>query len=205
MLPSFKSFCSFMHFYINIDLYVKELVPCLSMIRIYCLCVSADIINCWICWCLWRETMPYWHGEWVEWLNKFLYNTMYGLFFYGITLIDGCFTTPGGCLNIKIPSYQYRDSHVKDKTVSPTVLSLTWESPYLGKTVFILRRGPGSYFNINTISFQLWGFHYKDNDGNPYACKVTSLYWKRPLVVVSSANNFLEVVNRWFCGHGYWS
>ena len=49
---------------------------------------------------------------------------------------------PGGHLNIKMPSYQYRDSHVKDKTVSPTVLSLTWESPYLGKTVFILRRGP---------------------------------------------------------------
>ena len=43
-----------------------------------------------------------------------------------------------------MPSYQYRDSHVKAKTVSPTVLSLTWESPYLGKTVFILRRGPGS-------------------------------------------------------------
>ena len=28
-------------------------------------------------------------------------------------------------------SYQYGDSHVKDKTVSSTVLSLTWESPYL--------------------------------------------------------------------------
>ena len=41
-----------------------------------------------------------------------------------------------------MPFYQYRDSHVKDKTVSPTVLSLTWESPYMGKTVFILRRGP---------------------------------------------------------------
>ena len=54
--------------------------------------------------------------------------------------------TSGGRLNIKMPSYQYRDSHVKDKTVSPTVLSLTWESPYLGKTVFILRRGPG-YLN----------------------------------------------------------
>ena len=39
-------------------------------------------------------------------------------------------------------SYQYRDSHVKDKMVSPTVLSLTWESPYLGKTIFILRRAP---------------------------------------------------------------
>ena len=50
---------------------------------------------------------------------------------------------PAGCLNIKMLSYQYKDSHVKDKTVSLTVLSLTWESPYLGKTVFILRQGPG--------------------------------------------------------------
>ena len=52
----------------------------------------------------------------------------------------------GGRLNIKTPSYQYRDSHVKDKTVSPTVLSLTRESPYLGKTVFILRQGPGAAY-----------------------------------------------------------
>ena len=43
--------------------------------------------------------------------------------------------TPGGRLNIKMSSYQYRDPHVKDKAVSPTVLSLTRESPYLGKTV----------------------------------------------------------------------
>ena len=55
---------------------------------------------------------------------------------------------PGGRLNIKMPSYRYRDSHVKDKTVSPTVLSLTWESPYLGKTVFILRQGPVSWVTI---------------------------------------------------------
>ena len=34
-------------------------------------------------------------------------------------------------------SYQYRDPHVKNQT-GTTVLSLTWESPYLGKTVFIL-------------------------------------------------------------------
>ena len=52
-------------------------------------------------------------------------------------------TEPRGRLNIKKSSYQYRDSHVKDKTVSPTVLSLAWESLYLGKTVFILRRAPG--------------------------------------------------------------
>ena len=43
-----------------------------------------------------------------------------------------------GRLNIKMPSYQYRDSHVKDKTVSPTVLSLTWESPYLGSNSAML-------------------------------------------------------------------
>ena len=49
---------------------------------------------------------------------------------------------PGPWFNIKMSSYQYRDSRVKDKTVSPTVLSLTWESPYLGKTVFTLNRGP---------------------------------------------------------------
>ena len=52
---------------------------------------------------------------------------------------------PGGRFNIKMPSYQYRDSHVKDKTVSPTVLSLTWESPYMGKMVFILNRAPGDW------------------------------------------------------------
>ena len=47
----------------------------------------------------------------------------------------------GACLNIKIPSYQYRNPHIKDKTV----LSLTSESPYLGKTVFILRWGLDLY------------------------------------------------------------
>ena len=35
-----------------------------------------------------------------------------------------------------------------------TVSSLTWESPYLGKTVFILRWGPEPYQNLSAI------FHY---------------------------------------------
>ena len=52
------------------------------------------------------------------------------------------FLAAGGRLNIKMSSYQYRDSHVKDKTVSPTVSSLTWEFPYLGKTVLMLRPPP---------------------------------------------------------------
>ena len=52
-----------------------------------------------------------------------------------------------------MPSYQYRDSHVKDKTVSRTVLSLTWESLNLKKTVFILRWGHGSR---NEVHIQSW-------------------------------------------------
>ena len=35
------------------------------------------------------------------------------------------FNPSGGRLNITMQSYQYKDSHVKDKTVSPTVLYLT--------------------------------------------------------------------------------
>ena len=46
-----------------------------------------------------------------------------------------------------MPLYQYGDSLVKDKTVLQTVLSLTWESQYVGKTVFILRWCPGGYCN----------------------------------------------------------
>ena len=38
--------------------------------------------------------------------------------------------TPGGRLNIKMLSYQYRDPLVKNKTVS-WLFILTWESPYL--------------------------------------------------------------------------
>ena len=36
-----------------------------------------------------------------------------------------------GRLNIKMPSYEYRDSHVKDRTVSSTVLSLTFQFRWL--------------------------------------------------------------------------
>ena len=67
----------------------------------------------------------------------------------------------GGRLNIKMLSYQYRDSHVKDKTVSPTVLSLTWESPYLGKTVFILRRGPGGILSFLNAPGPFWSRSWK--------------------------------------------
>ena len=42
------------------------------------------------------------------------------------------YQSPEPHLNIKMSSYQYRDPHAKDKMV----LSLTWESPYLWKTVW---------------------------------------------------------------------
>ena len=67
---------------------------------------------------------------------------------------------PGGRLNIKMPSYPYRDSYVKDKTVSPTILPLTWESPYLGKTVFILRRGPAVWTYPGGVHRVTGGCHW---------------------------------------------
>ena len=69
---------------------------------------------------------------------------------------------PGGRLNIKMPSRQYKDSHVKDKTVSSTIFSLTWESPYLGKTVFILRWGPGGRLNKKDGLTRYGDSHVKD-------------------------------------------
>ena len=44
----------------------------------------------------------------------------------------------GGRLNKKDGLTRYGNSHVKDKTAVRT-----WKSPYVDKTVFILRRGPG--------------------------------------------------------------
>ena len=87
-------------------------------------------------------------GQWVRFISHHSGRPCGVDIFSGITdLIMSCglsliMLRPGGCHNIKMPSYQHRDSHVKDKTVSTTVLSLTWESPYLGKRVYILRRGP---------------------------------------------------------------
>ena len=61
-------------------------------------------------------------------------------------------------LNIKMSSKQYRDP------MFPTVLSLTWESPYLGKTVFILRRDPGLELN-------------NDGNQNPDVSFMSSCEW----------------------------
>ena len=58
---------------------------------------------------------------------------------------------PGPHLNIKTVFPRYGDSHVKHKTVSETVLSLTWESLYWEDNIFILRRPPGPHLNIKTV------------------------------------------------------
>ena len=49
---------------------------------------------------------------------------------------------PGPCLNIKTVFSRHGDSHVKDKTVAETILSLTWESLYWQEGIFIWRRHP---------------------------------------------------------------
>ena len=73
----------------------------------------------------------------------------------------------GPRLNIKMLSYQYSDSVVKDKMVSLTVLSLTWESPYLGKMVFILRRGPDAEMGISKDDCQYCGCWCSDSQSHP--------------------------------------
>ena len=50
---------------------------------------------------------------------------------------------PAPRLNIKTVLSTYGDFHVKDKT---DVLSLTWESPYLVRPSFLLRRPPVYWF-----------------------------------------------------------
>ena len=53
-------------------------------------------------------------------------------------------------LNIKIPSYQFRNFHSKDKTVSR--LSCLYNGNTIpGKTVFILRLGPGVLFSVSCV------------------------------------------------------
>ena len=51
---------------------------------------------------------------------------------------------PGSCFNIKMSSYQYRDP----QDDLPAVLSLTWETPYQGKMVFLLKQGPVSQIHV---------------------------------------------------------
>ena len=53
------------------------------------------------------------------------YDQLFGKFMKG-DISQG----PGPRLNIKTVFPRYGDSHVKDKTVGETVLSLTWESLY---------------------------------------------------------------------------
>ena len=51
----------------------------------------------------------------------------------------------GGRLNIKMSSYQYRDPMLKIRRFRDRLIFNTW-IPYLEKTVFILRQGPGVAF-----------------------------------------------------------
>ena len=58
-------------------------------------------------------------------------------------------------MNIKTVFPRYGDSHVKDKTVGETVLSLTWESLNWQDGIFILRRPPVSTRNTRNNSCEV--------------------------------------------------
>ena len=89
---------------------------------------------------------------------------------------------------IKISSYQYRDPHVKDKTVLRP-LSLTWESPYLGKTVFILRGALiVGWADSLRAGHSLHNFHHirYDNTIIVTTCKYLCLMYRSPCRDVAS-------------------
>ena len=50
-------------------------------------------------------------------------------------------------------SYQYRDSHFKDKTVSPTVLSLTCGISIPGKGGLYIETGPWSHYSSTLLVY----------------------------------------------------
>ena len=71
----------------------------------------------------------------LTWLNYIQQTTpQYNCFWFSLL--------SGPHLNIKTVLSTYGDFHVKDKTA---VLSLTWESPYLVRPSFLLRRPPGRW------------------------------------------------------------
>ena len=111
-----------------------------------------------------------------------------------------------------MPSYQHRDPDVKDKTVSPTVLSLTWEAPYLRKTVFLLRRGPEIWnplpsrwiSKILVMTFINLILNPRQKSRCPAQCAVVSLFYTLWYKYVSAWLNWssenmnsTEVVKIW--------
>ena len=82
--------------------------------------------------------------HWSLGMDKYFHPTHYNrsnyLSMLGLKLIYVSKKTPGGCLNMKMLSYQFWDPHVKDTTVSQ--LSYLYTRILIpGKTVFILSPG----------------------------------------------------------------
>ena len=64
-------------------------------------------------------------------------------------------SAPGDRLNIKMSSYQYRDPHVKDKTVSRPSYLLHW-NPIPGKDGLYFEAGP--WYPTSMYKHSLWGY-----------------------------------------------
>ena len=97
----------------------------------------------------------------------------------------------GMSLNIEMSSYQYRNFHYKDKTVSWRFIFIM-EIPIPEKMVFILSRGPGGCLNIHLSSYRYRDPHVKDKmvsrpsylkHGNLHTWKNQSLYSFRRQII----------------------
>ena len=75
---------------------------------------------------------------------KSLFTVTHALFFISFTVTSHCRYGAGVPLHVKTPSYQYRDPHNKDKSVSRPS-HLYNGNLYAWKDFFISKRSPGSY------------------------------------------------------------
>ena len=132
-----------------------------------------------------------------SWIHIIIHSSIYH---QHLSQFSVCGTEPGRCLNIKMQSYQYRDSHVKDKTVSrPSYLKHgnphTWERPSLywdGAQVFLTQERRGYLCVSSVIGWNLaklkignkpcieW-IHYDKILSKPFWLSWT-LFTEKPLV-----------------------
>ena len=147
------------------------------MLQIWTDSASLEIVSAWVCGQHYRLSWPQYPA------------------------VVGASGSPGGHLSIKRSSYQYKDSHYKDKTVwqlSYWDIELVFRCVCWLVTVAV---SPGGRLNIKMSSYQYRDPHVKDktvvilNMGMPIPGKVVFIlrwgpgFYLEPMLVAATANN----------------
>ena len=153
--------------------------------------------------------------EWKPLLKKYVWSlplvgvvriAVWGPFAFLIRGVRKGFCAVWDSLNIKTPSYQYRHSHHKVKTV----VSLFNGNPMPGKTVFLLRQDSGVGDTESFNDFITWSktpqhcfwdaFRFRKLLGNVSTnLSLVSKTWPTQNVWYFANNNFDEVFKKWTC------